>query len=157
MLFIFSTPKLIRHLWQLKTIVFLHQYLICSVPLRVMLEAYPKCRVLQGTKLEQATALTGNIRLGQKWLTVLYTLAYFNAKLITSVHRPKIRFYILKISQSVSMSEKNNIQEVKNIFKKHSSLFLRSINDGEKSFITFSPIGCACESSCRTFLGGPML
>ncbi len=33
MLFIFSTPELIRHLWQLKTIVFLHQYTICSVPL----------------------------------------------------------------------------------------------------------------------------
>ncbi len=33
MLFIFSTPELIRHLWQLKTIVFLHQCLICSVPL----------------------------------------------------------------------------------------------------------------------------
>ncbi len=33
MLFIFSTPELIRHLWQLRTIVFLHQCLICSVPL----------------------------------------------------------------------------------------------------------------------------
>jgi hypothetical protein len=32
MLFIFSTPELIRHLWQLKPIVFLHYYLICSVP-----------------------------------------------------------------------------------------------------------------------------
>jgi len=27
----FSTPELIRHLWQLKTIVFLHLYLICAV------------------------------------------------------------------------------------------------------------------------------
>ncbi len=32
-MFIFSTPGLIRHLWQLKTIVFMHWYLICSVPL----------------------------------------------------------------------------------------------------------------------------
>ncbi len=31
MLFIFSTPVLIRHLWQLKTIVFLHWCLICAV------------------------------------------------------------------------------------------------------------------------------
>ena len=31
MLFIFSTPVLIRHLWQLKTVVFLHWCLICDV------------------------------------------------------------------------------------------------------------------------------
>ncbi len=34
MYFIFSTPVLIRHLWQLKTVVFLHwylMYLICAV------------------------------------------------------------------------------------------------------------------------------
>ncbi len=30
MLFIFSTPVLIRHLWQLKTVVFLHRCLICA-------------------------------------------------------------------------------------------------------------------------------
>ena len=29
----FLTPVLIRHLWQLKTVVFLHWYLICAVPL----------------------------------------------------------------------------------------------------------------------------
>jgi hypothetical protein len=31
MLFIFSTPVLIRHLWQLKTVVFLHWCLICTL------------------------------------------------------------------------------------------------------------------------------
>ncbi len=31
MLFIFSTPVLIRHQWQLKAAVFLHRYLICYV------------------------------------------------------------------------------------------------------------------------------
>ncbi len=31
---IFSTPVLIRHLWQLKTVVFLHWYLICTVLLQ---------------------------------------------------------------------------------------------------------------------------
>jgi hypothetical protein len=35
MLFIFSTPVLIRHLWQLKTVVFLHWCLICGVLLIV--------------------------------------------------------------------------------------------------------------------------
>ena len=30
----FSTPELIRHLWQLKTIVFLHWHLICAVLLK---------------------------------------------------------------------------------------------------------------------------
>ncbi len=34
MQFIFSTPVLIRHLWQLKTVVFLHQCLICAVLLQ---------------------------------------------------------------------------------------------------------------------------
>ncbi len=32
MLFIFSTPVFIRHLWQLKTLVFLHRCLIRAVP-----------------------------------------------------------------------------------------------------------------------------
>jgi len=32
-MFIFSTPVLIRHLWQLKTVVFLHWCLICTVQL----------------------------------------------------------------------------------------------------------------------------
>jgi len=31
---IFTTPVFIKHLWQLKTVVFLHWCLICSVPLR---------------------------------------------------------------------------------------------------------------------------
>jgi len=31
MLFIFSMPELIRHLWQLKTVVFQHWCLICAV------------------------------------------------------------------------------------------------------------------------------
>ncbi len=33
MQFIFSTPVLIRHLWQLRTAVLLHRCLICTVPL----------------------------------------------------------------------------------------------------------------------------
>ncbi len=33
MSFIFSTPVLIRHLWQLKTVVFLHWCLICALQL----------------------------------------------------------------------------------------------------------------------------
>ncbi len=33
MLFIFSTTVLIKHLWQLKILVFLHWFLICAVPL----------------------------------------------------------------------------------------------------------------------------
>ncbi len=37
MLFIFSTPELIRNLWQLKTVVFLHWCLIRAVPLRCIL------------------------------------------------------------------------------------------------------------------------
>ncbi len=36
MLFIFSTPELIGHLWQLKTAVLLHWCLICAVPLELI-------------------------------------------------------------------------------------------------------------------------
>ncbi len=35
MLFIFSTPLLIKHLWQLKTVVFQHWCIICAVLLQV--------------------------------------------------------------------------------------------------------------------------
>jgi hypothetical protein len=35
MLFIFSTPLLIRHLWQFKTVAFLDWCLICSVLLTI--------------------------------------------------------------------------------------------------------------------------
>jgi peptidoglycan/LPS O-acetylase OafA/YrhL len=31
MLLAISTPELIRHMWQLKTVIFLHRYLICFV------------------------------------------------------------------------------------------------------------------------------
>jgi len=33
MKFIFSTPVFIKHLWQLKTAIFLHWCLTCGVPL----------------------------------------------------------------------------------------------------------------------------
>jgi hypothetical protein len=36
-MFIFSTPLLIRHLWQLKTVVFLHMCLLSVVVLRPVL------------------------------------------------------------------------------------------------------------------------
>jgi hypothetical protein len=38
MLFIFSTPVLIRHLWQLKTVAFLHWCLMCAVPLNLIIK-----------------------------------------------------------------------------------------------------------------------
>jgi hypothetical protein len=39
--FIFSTPVLIRHLWQLKTAVFLYRCLICIVPFRFRQNGQP--------------------------------------------------------------------------------------------------------------------
>jgi hypothetical protein len=38
MLFIFSTPLLIRHLWQLKTVIFLYWCLISALPLVRMMQ-----------------------------------------------------------------------------------------------------------------------
>ncbi len=47
-MFIFSTPVLIRHMWQLKTVVFLHWCLICAVPLNHKLFHYlPKTSICQ--------------------------------------------------------------------------------------------------------------
>ncbi len=47
MLFIFSTPVLIRHLWQLKTVVFLHWCLIRAVLLTLYFKnVLPKCHFL---------------------------------------------------------------------------------------------------------------
>ncbi len=40
MLFIFSTPVLIIHLWQLKTVVFQHRHLICAVLLKAIRTKY---------------------------------------------------------------------------------------------------------------------
>ncbi len=48
MLFIFLTPMLIRHLWQLKTVVFLHWSQLCIVPLRNYMLT-PKIIVYKGT------------------------------------------------------------------------------------------------------------
>jgi hypothetical protein len=41
---LFSTPVLIRHLCQLKTVVFLHWYLIHAVPLTALAEAEARLR-----------------------------------------------------------------------------------------------------------------
>jgi hypothetical protein len=43
MWFLFSTPVLIRHLWQLKTVVFLHWCLICAVLLAVYMKQNNTC------------------------------------------------------------------------------------------------------------------
>jgi hypothetical protein len=41
----FSMPVFIRHLWHLKTIVFMHRCLICAVQLHDMLSSLQKVRV----------------------------------------------------------------------------------------------------------------
>jgi len=48
MLFIFSVPVLIRHLWQLKTFVFLHWCLICTLLLKFndILQRLQKCLLM---------------------------------------------------------------------------------------------------------------
>ncbi len=65
MLFIFLTPVLIRHLWQLKTVVFLHRCLICVV-------------------LLSAPSLATNIRLGCFCPEVTNALAYYTVLLNTT-------------------------------------------------------------------------
>ena len=50
MLIIFSTPVLIRHLWKLKTVVFLHWRLICTVLLLKNHPVWPPCAKLGNPK-----------------------------------------------------------------------------------------------------------
>jgi hypothetical protein len=59
-LFIFSTPVLIRHLWQLKTVVFQHWHLICAVPLQLVnFELDFNGFVLIGLQVEGSTPKPG--------------------------------------------------------------------------------------------------
>ncbi len=61
MLFIFSTPVLIRHLWQLKTVVFQHWCLICAVLLRANeLDLSFQCRSVARTNVKH-TKVSSNI------------------------------------------------------------------------------------------------
>ncbi len=55
-MFIFSTPVLIRHLWQLKTAVFLHGCLICTVPLNKCIQFQMCCIIKKvSTKYKYST------------------------------------------------------------------------------------------------------
>jgi len=58
MLFIFSTPELIRNMWQLKTAVFLHWCLIWAVPLFYNAQG-AKVSTATPVKVEQKTLLWG--------------------------------------------------------------------------------------------------
>ncbi len=42
MLFIFLTPVILSHLWQLKTVVFPHRCLICTLPLTFAIQKVHK-------------------------------------------------------------------------------------------------------------------
>jgi hypothetical protein len=75
MLFIFSTPELIRHLWQLKTIVFLHKYLICSVPLgggARLLWAKPCYKRQRNNNDDISMTNTNNIKMSLFQVRILY-------------------------------------------------------------------------------------
>ncbi len=61
MLFIFSTTVLIRHLWQLKTVVFLHWCLICVVLFDEVGYHLKYCHVI--FEIEKNIVLTLNVKL----------------------------------------------------------------------------------------------
>jgi hypothetical protein len=59
MLFISSTPELIRHLWQLKTVVFLHWCRKCAVILKVLVKYLASLKVKKsGGKLSYVISST---------------------------------------------------------------------------------------------------
>ncbi len=69
MLFIFSTPVLIRHLWQLKAVIFLHWGLICALQLitrRFEVKQYLK-------EMAQKRQVDGVSRYGQRPLVNIVT------------------------------------------------------------------------------------
>jgi hypothetical protein len=57
MLFIFSTPVVIRHLWQLKTVVFLHWCLICAILIYTFSVTHGKMVI----KVEKINLLDGKV------------------------------------------------------------------------------------------------
>ncbi len=60
---IFSTPVWIRHLWQLKSVVFMHWCLICAVLLSLVITIY-NCKIF----IVEAT--------GQRWRSVDTSIIY---------------------------------------------------------------------------------
>jgi hypothetical protein len=65
----FSTPELIRHLWKLKTIVFLHWCLICAVLLEGLSDA---------SFLGKLQVLPANVRLDRKVIAKYKHSSLFN-------------------------------------------------------------------------------
>ncbi len=56
MWFIFSTPELIRHTWQLKTVVFLHWCLICTVLLFTYFKACRSIEIFRFVESDDSSA-----------------------------------------------------------------------------------------------------
>jgi hypothetical protein len=83
MLFIFSTPELMRHLWQLKTSVFLHWCLICAVPLQLIVP-YSNIFIMTQPAMGLNSkgwhlALLPSILLEWMWLVTINALVYTTA------------------------------------------------------------------------------
>jgi hypothetical protein len=89
MLFIFSTPVLIRHLWQLQTILFQHWCVICALPLvtKPVRLSYFSYSCPSEPPYVKPLALPSKIRLGWKLLAVTSTLAYYATVLFTDVKK----------------------------------------------------------------------
>ncbi len=74
--FIFSTPVLIRHLWQLKTVVFLLWCLICAVPLNIVVKQHWAWGILGWEALQRIHDSAGTAEL--VWVKPILALFWTN-------------------------------------------------------------------------------
>jgi hypothetical protein len=99
MLFIFSMPVLIRHLWQLKTVVFLHWCLICAVLLDTCaIDKFKLTGHNLGLVFSSWCSRTGNPHWGQCYKKVLFCTRWSRQASILNVvtvlfrNLPMLRF-----------------------------------------------------------------
>ncbi len=65
----FSTPELGRHLWQLKTIVFLHWCLICAVLLKPLMILYGQNQIAQNFSFVLLPKYFSRVPYHRYWMT----------------------------------------------------------------------------------------
>ena len=104
MLFIFSTSVLIRHMWQLKTVVFLHWCLICTVLLGSLLFVLcsPRCPRKTFLRHKKADGFTNKLFKGMKELILhpFFLFSYHFVSQNTELHNwPWNKEYLLEYWQ----------------------------------------------------------
>jgi hypothetical protein len=102
MSFIFSTPALNRRLWQLKTVVFLHWYIICAVLLLYLGEENTLT-----LNLEMCYHLAFVYRDAFQWQLYVQFLCLFVEKLLVFLLKMSIFYKIIKLRMSKNFQRRH--------------------------------------------------